>query len=201
MIDVDEAYMGVVVDALAKRKAQLVETRGSGGGKLRLGFVAPSRGLIGYHGDFLTETRGTGVMHRVFREWGPAAGAIPGRRNGVLISNAQGKSVAYALMNLEERGAMLIGAGVQVYAGMIIGENNRSDDLEVNPMKAKHLTNIRAAGHDDAVRLTPPRRLSLEQAIAYIADDELVEVTPETIRLRKRLLDPHARKRAARSAA
>ena len=193
--------MGTVVESLAKRKGRLEETRSSGGGKLRLGFVAPSRGLIGYHGDFLTETRGTGVMNRVFREWGPSAGAIAGRRNGVLISTATGKSIAYALMNLEERGAMLIGSGVAIYAGMIIGENNRSGDLEVNPMKAKQLTNIRASGTDEAVRLTPYRRQSLEQAIAYIQDDELVEVTPAVIRLRKRLLDPNARKKAARAAA
>ena len=201
VIDVDEEFMGTVVESLAKRKARLVETRSSSGGKLRLGFVAPSRGLIGYHGDFLTETRGTGVMNRVFREYGPAAGAIAGRRNGVLISNATGKSIAYALMNLEERGAMLIGSGAAIYEGMIIGENNRSGDLEVNPMKAKQLTNIRASGTDEAVRLTPYRRQSLEQAIAYIQDDELVEVTPATIRLRKRLLDPHARKKASRAAA
>ena len=201
VIDVDEEFMGTVVESLAKRKARLVETRSSSGGKLRLGFVAPSRGLIGYHGDFLTETRGTGVMNRVFREYGPAAGAIPGRRNGVLISNATGKSIAYALMNLEGRGAMLIGSGAAIYEGMIIGENNRSGDLEVNPMKAKQLTNIRASGTDEAVRLTPYRRQSLEQAIAYIQDDELVEVTPATIRLRKRLLDPHARKKASRAAA
>ncbi len=201
VIDVDEEFMGTVVESLAKRKGRLEETRSSGGGKLRLGFVAPSRGLIGYHGDFLTETRGTGVMNRVFRAWGPSAGTIAGRRNGVLISNAAGKSVAYALMNLEERGAMLIGSGVAIYAGMIIGENNRSGDLEVNPMKAKQLTNIRASGTDEAVRLTPYRRQSLEQAIAYIQDDELVEVTPAVIRLRKRLLDPNARKKAARAAA
>ena len=201
VIDVDEEFMGTVVESLAKRKGRLEETRSSGGGKLRLGFVAPSRGLIGYHGDFLTETRGTGVMNRVFREWGPSAGTIAGRRNGVLISNSAGKSVAYALMNLEERGAMLIGSGVAIYAGMIIGENNRSGDLEVNPMKAKQLTNIRASGTDEAVRLTPYRRQSLEQAIAYIQDDELVEVTPAVIRLRKRLLDPNARKKAARAAA
>ncbi len=201
VIDVDEEFMGTVVESLAKRKGRLEETRSSGGGKLRLGFVAPSRGLIGYHGDFLTETRGTGVMNRVFREWGPSAGTITGRRNGVLISTATGKSIAYALMNLEERGAMLIGSGVAIYAGMIIGENNRSGDLEVNPMKAKQLTNIRASGTDEAVRLTPYRRQSLEQAIAYIQDDELVEVTPAVIRLRKRLLDPNARKKAARAAA
>ena len=200
VVDVDAEFAGTVVEALSIRKGRLEDMRGSGGGKRRLQFVAPSRGLIGYHGDFMTETRGTGVMHRVFREYGPHAGPVPGRRNGVLIANGGGKSVAYALMNLEERGAMFIASGVAVYAGMIIGEHSRGQDLEVNPMKAKQLTNIRASGTDDAVRLTPARRMSLEQAIAYIADDELVEVTPETIRLRKRLLDPHARKRAARMA-
>jgi GTP-binding protein len=201
VVDVDEEFSGTVVEAISQRKGRLEEMRPSGGGKLRLRFIAPSRGLIGYHGDFMTETRGTGVMHRLFREYGPHAGTIPGRRTGVLISIANGKSVAYALWNLEERGDMFIGSGVDVYAGMIIGENSRDNDLEVNPLKAKQLTNIRAAGSDDAVKLTPPRRLSLEQAIAYIENDELVEVTPESIRLRKRFLDPHVRKRAARAAA
>ncbi len=201
VIDVDEEFAGVVVEALSRRKGRLVDMRPSGGGKLRLRFIAPSRGLIGYHGAFMTETRGAGVMHRVFREYGPHAGAIPGRRNGVLVSSAAGRTVAYALMNLEDRGTLFVGAGVPVYEGMIIGEHSRANDLDVNPMKAKQLTNIRAAGADEAVRLTPPRRLSLEQAIAYIADDELVEVTPDAIRLRKRHLDRHARKKAARAAA
>ena len=201
VIDVDEEFSGTVVESMGRRKGRIEEMGASSGGKVRLRFRAPSRGLIGYHGQFMTETRGTGVINRMFREYGPHAGAIAGRRNGVLISNSEGTSVAYALMNLEERGAMFIGSGVAVYAGMIIGENNRDNDLEVNPRKAKQLTNIRAAGTDEAVRLTPPRRMSLEQAIAYIEDDELVEVTPETIRLRKRVLDPNARKRAARAAA
>ncbi len=201
VIDVDEEFAGAVVEAISKRKGRMEEMRSAEGGKTRLRFSAPSRGLIGYHGEFLTETRGTGVMYRVFREYGLHAGPIAGRRNGVLIANAAGRSVAYALMNLEERGELLIGSGVIVYEGMIIGENSRGNDLEVNPMKAKQLTNIRAAGSDEAVRLTPPRRLSLEQAIAYIDDDELVEVTPDTIRLRKRHLDPHVRKRHARQAA
>jgi len=201
VVDVDEELAGVVVEAISRRKGRMEEMRPSGGGKLRLRFVAPSRGLIGYHGEFMTETRGTGVMNRIFREYGPHAGPIPARRNGVLISSAGGKSVPYALMNLEERGALFIGAGVQVYAGMIIGENSRGNDIEVNPMKSKQLTNIRASGTDEAVRLTPPRRMSLEQAIAYIKDDELVEVTPATFRLRKRHLDPHVRKKAARAAA
>ena len=200
VVDVDEDYAGAVVEAISKRRGRMEDMRPSGGGKQRLTFVAPSRGLIGYHGEFMTETRGTGVLHRLFREYGPYAGKIPGRRNGVLISNAKGRSVAYALANLEERAALFIGPGVEVYEGMIIAENSRDNDLEVNPLKAKQLTNFRAAGSDEAIRLTPPRRLSLEQAIAYIGDDELVEVTPETIRLRKRELDPHERKRQARRA-
>ncbi|MEE8393475.1 MAG: translational GTPase TypA, partial [Rhodospirillales bacterium] len=200
MIDVDEEFSGIVVEAMNIRKGRMVEMRPSGGGKVRLTFIVPSRGLIGYHGEFLTETRGTGVMSRIFDAYAPYAGPVPGRRNGVLISTTAGKSVAYGLMNLEGRGPLFIGSGVQVYAGMIIGEHSRSNDLEVNPMKSKQLTNIRAAGTDDAVRLTPPRRMSLEQAIAYIADDELVEVTSENVRLRKRQLDPHARKREARAA-
>ena len=170
----------------------------SGGGKTRLTFLAPSRGLIGYHGEFLTDTRGTGIMHRLFHGYSPHKGPIAGRRNGVLISNGGGKAVAYALWNLEERGIIFLQPGAQVYEGMIIGENAKPNDLEVNPMKAKQLTNIRASGRDEAVRLTPPRQHSLEQALAYIADDELVEVTPRSIRLRKRLLDPHARKRESR---
>jgi GTP-binding protein len=201
VIDVDEEFSGTVVESIGRRKGRIEEMGASSGGKVRLRFCAPSRGLIGYHGQFMTETRGTGVMNRMFRDYRAHAGAIAGRQNGVLISTAQGKSVAYALMNLEERGAMFIGSGVAVYAGMIIGENSRDTDLEVNPLKAKQLTNIRAAGSDEAVRLTPPRRMSLEQAIAYIEDDELVEVTRETIRLRKRFLDAGARKRAARAAA
>ncbi len=201
VVDVDEDYAGAVVEAIGRRRGRMEDLRPSGGGKQRLTFVAPSRGLIGYHGEFMTETRGTGVLHRLFREYGPYAVKIAGRRHGVMISNAKGKSVAYALANLEERAAFFIGSGVQVYEGMIIAENSRDNDLEVNPLKAKQLTNFRAAGNDEAIRLTPPRKLSLEQAIAYIADDELVEVTPETIRLRKRELDPHARKRQARAAA
>ena len=201
LVDVDEEFAGVVVEAISKRKGRMEEMRPSGGGKVRLRFVAPSRGLIGYHGEFMTETRGTGVINRMFREYGPHVGAIGGRNNGVLIANAGGKSVAYALMNLEARGAMFITSGVTVYEGMIIGENARGNDLEVNPMKAKQLTNIRASGTDEAVRLTPARRMSLEQTIAYIQDDELVEVTPHYIRLRKRALCPHEGKRQNRRAA
>ena len=197
-VDVDEDYAGVVVEKLSERKAELQDMRPSGGGKVRLSLLAPSRGLIGYHGEFLTDTRGTGVMHRVFHGYAPDKGPIRGRRTGVLISNAGGKAVAYALWNLEERGAMFIDPGTPVYEGMIIGEHSRGNDLEVNPLKAKQLSNVRAAGKDEAVRLTPPRLMSLEQALAYIADDELVEVTPKSIRLRKRLLDPHARKKESR---
>lgn len=200
-IDVDEEFSGIVVEALNLRKGRMTEMRPSGGGKVRLTFIAPARGLIGYHGEFLTETRGTGIMARVFHEYAEYQGPIPGRRNGVLISNAPGKSVAYGLAGLEGRGPLFIGSGVQVYDGMIIGEHSRGNDLEVNPMKSKQLTNIRASGSDDAIRLTPPRRMSLEQAIAYIQDDELVEVTPETIRLRKRYLDTHQRKKAMRASA
>ncbi|OFW90855.1 MAG: GTP-binding protein TypA, partial [Alphaproteobacteria bacterium RIFCSPHIGHO2_12_42_13] len=197
-IDVDEEFTGIVVEKMGLRKGEMIDMRPSGGGKTRIVFVAPSRGLIGYQGEFLTDTRGTGVMSRLFHSYGAYKGPIGGRRNGVLISNATGQAVAYALWNLEDRGPMFINPGMLVYAGMIIGEHTRDNDLEVNPLKAKQLTNIRAAGKDEAVRLTPPRLMSLEQAITYIEDDELVEVTPKSIRLRKAILDPHARKRASR---
>jgi GTP-binding protein len=197
-IDVDEEYSGVVVDKMSQRKAEMTGMKPSGGGKLRVTFLAPSRGLIGYHGEFLTDTRGTGIMNRVFHGYAPYKGPIEGRRNGVLISNGQGETVAYGLWYLEERGPLFIGAGVKVYEGMIIGEHSRGNDLEVNPLKAKQLTNIRTTSKDEAVRLTPPRRMSLEQAIAYIEEDELVEVTPKSIRLRKRFLDANERKRASR---
>ncbi|MEM6579541.1 MAG: translational GTPase TypA, partial [Pseudomonadota bacterium] len=201
-IDVDDDYTGSVIEKLTgPRKGELVEMKPAGTGKTRIVAHVPSRGLIGYHGEFLTDTRGTGVLNRVFQGWTGHKGAIPGRRAGVLISMEDGVSVAYALFNLEERGRMFIGAQEQVYQGMIIGEHSRDNDLEVNPLKGKKLTNVRASGKDDAVVLTPPVRLSLEEAIAYIDDDELVEVTPQAIRLRKRHLDPHERKRAARSAA
>ncbi|MFQ5346574.1 MAG: translational GTPase TypA [Rhodothalassiaceae bacterium] len=201
IIDVDEAHQGVVVEKMAARKGELVELRPSGGGKVRLTFSAPSRGLIGYHGEFLTDTRGSGVMNRLFDHYGPDRGPIPARRNGVLVSTESGRAVAYALWNLEERGAIMIAPGDPVYPGMIIGEHSRAQDLEVNPLKAKKLTNIRAAGKDENVVLTPPKRLSLEEALAYIAEDELVEVTPGAIRLRKRHLDPHERRRQARKGA
>ncbi|MEM9229945.1 MAG: EF-Tu/IF-2/RF-3 family GTPase, partial [Pseudomonadota bacterium] len=199
-VDVDEAYSGVVVEKLASRKGDLAEMRTGAGGKTRIVAHVPSRGLIGYHGEFLTDTRGTGVLNRVFHKWEPEKGPIPGRRAGVLISMESGASVAYAIFNLEDRGHFFIGSGEQVYQGMILGEHSRENDLEVNPLKGKKLTNVRASGTDEAVRLTTPRRMSLEEAIAYIDTDELVEVTPNHIRLRKRFLDPHERKRAARVA-
>jgi GTP-binding protein len=198
VIDLDEGFAGVVVEKMSLRKAELKDLRPSGGGKQRLVFHAPSRGLIGYHGEFLTDTRGTGILYRLFHGYLPYRGSIQGRRNGVLISNADGEAVSYALWNLEERGALFVNPGTQVYQGMIIGEHSRGNDLEVNPLKAKQLTNFRAAGKDEAIRLTPPRAMTLEQALAYIEEDELVEVTPKSIRLRKRLLDPHARKRDER---
>jgi GTP-binding protein len=198
-VDVDDAYTGVVVEKISLRKGEMTDMRPSGGGKTRVTFLAPSRGLIGYYGDFLTDTRGTGIMHRLFHSYGPYRGAVQGRRNGVLISTDQGEAVAYALWNLEERGAMFIDPGMQVYGGMIIGEHSRDNDLEVNPLKGKQLTNIRTTSKDEAIRLTPPRKLTLEQAIAYIEDDELVEVTPKSIRLRKRYLDPNERKRMSRA--
>ncbi|HEY6982012.1 translational GTPase TypA [Reyranella sp.] len=200
VIDVDDAYTGIVVEQISLRKGELQDMRPSGAGKTRLVFHAPSRGLIGYHGEFLTDTRGTGVMNRIFHEYGPYRGPITGRRNGALIANAEGVSVAYAMWNLEDRGPMFIDPGIAVYEGMIIGEHSRGNDLEVNVLKGKQLTNIRAAGKDEAVRLTPPRKMSLEQAIAYIEEDELVEITPKSIRLRKRFLSPEDRKRARKQA-
>ncbi|HEX6143173.1 MAG TPA: translational GTPase TypA [Geminicoccaceae bacterium] len=200
VIDVDEEFAGPVVEKLTRRKAELTEMRPAGAGKQRLVFLCPSRALIGYHGEFLTDTRGTGVMNRLFHGYLPHKGGIESRRAGVLISLEKGESVAYALWNLEDRGALFIGPGEKVYPGMIIGEHSRPSDLEVNPLKSKQLTNIRAAGRDDAVLLTPPRRLTLEQALAYIADDELVEVTPASIRLRKRQLDPSERRKEQRRA-
>jgi GTP-binding protein len=198
-IDVDDEHAGAVIEKLTgARRGELVEMR-QNAGKTRIVAHVPSRGLIGYHGEFLTDTRGTGVLNRVFHAWAPYKGPIPGRRAGVLVSMESGQSVAYALFNLEERGRMFIGAGEDIYEGMIIGEHSRENDLEVNPLKGKKLTNVRASGKDDAVTLTPPVRMSLEEAIAYIDDDELVEVTPKAVRLRKRFLDPHERKRQARA--
>ncbi|MEI4231540.1 translational GTPase TypA [Roseovarius sp. D22-M7] len=198
-IDVDDEYSGVVIEKLTgPRKGDLAEMKPADAGKTRIIAHVPSRGLIGYHGEFLTDTRGTGVLNRVFHGWVPHRGPIPGRRAGVLISMENGEAVAFALWNLEERGRMFIGAQAKVYQGMIIGEHNRENDLEVNPLKGKKLTNVRASGTDEAVRLTTPVTLSLEGSIAYIDDDELVEVTPNAIRLRKRLLDPTDRKRMAK---
>ena len=200
LIDVDEGYSGVVVEKMSLRKGQMQDMRPSGGGKVRLTFHIPSRGLIGYHGEFLTDTRGTGMMNRLFLGYRPWAGSIEGRRNGSLISNSDGETIQYALFYLQDRGTLFVDPGVKVYVGMILGEHSRDNDLEVNPIKEKKLTNIRAAGKDEALLLIPPRKMSLEQAIAYIEDDELVEVTPGAIRLRKRYLDPNERKRHARRA-
>ena len=199
-IDVDEEYTGAVIEKITgPRKGDLVEMKPSGVGKTRLIAHVPARGLIGYHGEFLTDTRGTGVMNRVFSGWAPYKGTIEGRRAGVLISIEDGETVAYALWNLEERGKMFVGPQTKVYKGMVIGEHARDNDLEVNPLKGKKLTNVRASGTDEAVRLTPHIKFTLEQAISYINNDELVEVTPANIRLRKRFLDTHERKRQARS--
>jgi GTP-binding protein len=199
-IDVDDDYTGAVIEKVTgPRKGEMVDMRPAGAGKTRIVAHVPSRGLIGYHGEFLTDTRGTGVLNRVFHSWEPFKGPIAGRRAGVLISMEDGVSVAYALWNLEDRGRMFIGSQVQVYQGMIIGEHSRDNDLEVNPLKGKKLTNVRASGTDEAVRLTPHTQFSLEEAIAYINDDELVEVTPQSIRLRKRYLDTHERKRMSKA--
>jgi GTP-binding protein len=199
VVDVDEEYSGVVVQKMSERKADMIEMRPSGGNRLRLVFHAPTRGLIGYQGELLTDTRGTAIMNRLFHEYSPFKGDIQGRRNGVLMSNDSGEAVAYAMWNLEDRGPMMIEPGWKVYQGMIVGQHTRENDLEVNVLKGKKLTNVRAAGKDEAVKLTPPIRMTLEKALAYIEDDELVEVTPKSIRLRKAILDPNDRKRAVRS--
>jgi GTP-binding protein len=198
VIDVDEEHSGVVVQKMSERKADMAEMRPSGGGRQRLIFYAPTRGLIGYQSELLTDTRGTAIMNRLFHEYAPYKGDITGRRNGVLISNDAGEAVAYAMWKLEDRGPMMIEPGWKVYQGMIVGEHTRDNDLEVNVLKGKQLTNIRAAGKDEAVRLTPPIRMTLEKALAWIQDDELVEVTPKSIRLRKQFLDPNDRKRMER---
>jgi GTP-binding protein len=198
VIDLDEEHSGVVVQKMSERKAELVEMRPSGGGRLRLVFYAPTRGLIGYQGELLTDTRGTAILNRLFHAYARYKGVVQGRRNGVLIATDAGEAVAYALWNLEDRGPLMIEPGWKVYRGMIVGEHTRGNDLEVNVLKGKKLTNIRTTAKDEAVRLTPPIRMTLEKALAYIQDDELVEVTPRSIRLRKRLLDPHERKREER---
>ena len=198
-VDVDDEFVGVVVEALSLRKAEMKDMRSSGAGKTRIIFLSPSRSLIGYHGQFLTDTRGTGVMNRAFDHYGPYRGSATGRRRGVLISNSDGEAVAYALWNLEERGRIFVSPNEKVYKGMIIGEHTRENDLEVNPIKAKQQSNVRASGKDEAIRLTPINAMSLEQTLSYIKDDELVEVTPLSIRIRKRFLDPNDRKRAEKT--
>ncbi len=198
VIDVDEEYSGVVVEKLGKRKAEMIELKPSGGGRVRLVFHAPSRGLIGYISELRSDTRGTGLMNRIFHEYAPYKGDIPKHRNGVLVSMENGTAVAFALFNLEARGFMFVGHGSKVYTGMIIGEHSKENDLNVNPVKGKQLTNMRASGKDDSVKLTTPKIMTLEEALAYIQDDELVEVTPESIRLRKKHLDMNERKRSER---
>lgn len=198
-VDVDEEFVGTIVEAMSQRKAEMTDMKPSGGGKTRISFMGPSRGLIGYHGQFLTDTRGSGIMNRAFHSYDTYRGPIEGRRNGVMISTEDGDAAAYALWNLEERGKMFIHPGAKVYQGMIIAENSKPNDLEVNPLKAKQLTNMRASGKDEAIRLTPPIQMTLEQAIAYIGDDEQVEITPASIRLRKTYLDPNMRKRMSKA--
>ncbi len=198
LVDVDEPYTGIVVEKMSRRKGMMQDMRPSGGGKVRLTFHMPSRGLIGYHGEFLTDTRGTGIMNRIFLGYGPWVGIMEGRTKGSLISNSDGEAVHYSLWYLQERGVLFVDPGDKIYEGMILGEHSRESDLDVNAIKEKKLTNIRAAGKDEAMVLIPPRRMSLEQAIAYIEDDELVEVTPSAIRIRKRYLDPHLRKKNER---
>jgi GTP-binding protein len=200
-VDVDDPYTGVVIDKISQRKGEMTDMRPTGAGKTRIIFTAPARGLIGYHGEFLTDTRGTGVMNRMFSGYAPHKGSVGGRTSGVLISTDDGVAVAYGLWYIEERGKLFIVPGTKVYQGMIIGQNAKDNDLDVNPLKAKQLTNIRTTSKDEAVRLTPIVPMTLEQAMAYIQDDELVEVTPLSIRIRKKALDPNQRKRAAKQAA
>jgi GTP-binding protein len=200
IIDVDDEHSGAVVQKLTERKGDLVEMRPSGTGRTRLRFYVPTRSLIGYQPELLSDTRGTAIFNRLFHEYAPFKGALPGRRTGVLISNGTGQAVAYALWNLEDRGAIMVDPGDEVYEGMIVGEHSRENDLEVNVLKGKQLTNIRTTSKDEAVRLTPPKKLSLEQSLGYIADDEYVEVTPKSIRLRKIALDPNERKKQMRAA-
>jgi GTP-binding protein len=199
VLDVDEGYSGIVVEKLSKRKGELKEMRPSGGHKIRIIFHIPSRGLIGYQSEFRNDTRGTGVLSRLFNSYQKYRGDIEGRRNGVLISNCDGETTAYALWNLEDRGVMFIPAKVRVYEGMIIGEHNRDNDLEINPVRGKKLTNVRASGSDENIVLTPHKEITLEEVISYIDNDELVEVTPKNIRIRKKFLVPHERKRSSRN--
>ena len=199
IIDVDEEHSGVVVQGLAERKGELREMRSSGGGRQRLVFLVPTRGLIGYQGQLLTDTRGTAVMNRLFHAYAPYKGEMPGRRTGVLVSNGAGEATAYSLFYLEDRGPMMIDPQTKVYEGMIVGQHTRDNDLIVNVVQGKKLTNVRAAGKDENMILTPPLRMSLERAMSYIDDDELVEITPKSIRLRKRWLDPNLRKKMERA--
>ena len=201
LVDVDQAYSGTVVQKMAERKAEMTALTPSGAGKVRMTFIAPTRGLIGYHGEFLTDTRGTGIMNRLFHGYAPYKGEIGSRRTGVLLAMSEGEATPYDLWKLEERGVIMVMPGTKVYEGMIVGEHNRDNDLPVNVLKGKKLTNVRASGTDEHVKLIPPRILTLEQSITFIADDELVEVTPKTLRLRKIILDPHSRKRTEKSAA
>ncbi|MGB1540193.1 MAG: translational GTPase TypA, partial [Rickettsiales bacterium] len=200
VVDVDEEHSGVVVDKISQRKGTMTDMRPSGGGKTRITFLAPSRGLIGYQSEFLTDTRGTGIMNRVYHSHEPYKGNIEGRRHGALISVGQGEAVAYAIFNLQERGLMFVSPQDKIYTGMIVGENSRDNDLEINLLKGKQLTNVRASGTDEAVRLVPPKKMSLEEMISYINDDELLEVTPQSLRLRKRELDSNERKKQSRAA-
>ena len=198
-IDVDDEFSSTVVDSMNRRKGEMLDMRAAGAGKTRIVFLAPSRGLIGYQSRFLTQTRGTGVLNRIFHSYAPYRGDVEGRRNGALISTDSGVAVAYALFNLQDRGLMFVNPQTPVYQGMIVGEHNRNNDLEINVLKGKQLTNVRASGSDEAVKLVPAKQMSLEQMMAYINEDELVEVTPQSLRLRKMFLDPHERKRAARA--
>lgn len=200
MIDVDQAYSGQVVQKLAQRKGEMISMLPSGAGKVKMTFIAPTRGLIGYHGEFLTDTRGTGIINRLFHGYAPFKGNVDGRRTGVLIAMAQGEATEYDLWKLEERGVIMVLPGTKVYEGMIVGEHSRENDLPVNVLKGKKLTNVRASGTDEATKLIPPRLLTLEQAITYIADDELLEVTPKSLRMRKAILDPNLRKRSEKVA-
>jgi GTP-binding protein len=200
IIDVDDEFSSTVIDSMNRRKGEMLDMRASGAGKTRITFLAPSRGLIGYQSRFLTQTRGTGVLNRLFHSYAPYKGEVGQRINGALISNDTGTAVAYAIFNLQDRGSMFIGHQTPVYQGMIVGEHNRDNDLEVNVLKGKKLTNVRASGSDENIILTPPRKMSLEDMMAYINDDELLEVTPKSLRLRKRFLDPHVRKRYSRAA-
>jgi len=195
-VDVDQAYSGTVVQKMAIRKGEMISMLPSGAGKVKMTFLAPTRGLIGYHGEFLTDTRGTGIINRLFHSYAPFKGNVEGRRVGVLLAMDVGEATEYDLHGLEERGIIMINPGTKVYEGMVVGEHNRENDLPVNVLRGKKLTNMRASGTDESTKLIPPRILSLEQAITYINDDELVEVTPKSLRLRKAILDPNLRKRS-----